>query len=519
MSDKHMASMDSMDWNMQSSVLFGDANDDRDNFSESIDQSVESFTDNTRSKDPSSSNSRNSVLSNSTPAFEIRDSHPGEDIAPEKIVDSLDKLNFDVSSSLLFSTSSSSNIEPGAAPGSKKHTVSRSNDVNGSVFAISVDHTSETIVATLEDGSKLYLTHKPTKTSLSKPNSMERNHYGIPIYKLLSQVNAQRSIDASKQQVMEKKTIIAPCSSQQLLSEKWRPKKWTDLTGSEKIHRFMMRWLVTWSVVVFGGNSSSTKDSEYGNKDRLGRPNKKILLIHGPPGSGKTTIAHIMAKQAGYDVLEINASDERSGAIVKDSVNAAVGSHRVDSDRPVCIIADEIEGAAENGFIKVLVDLITNDQKTLSHKGEGEIKSSKTKKKNFSLLQRPIIAICNDPYANSLRTLRPFVEMVHYTKIPKPMLITRLKHICEIEKLKVDTSKLTEVAEVTDGDLRSSLNILQFGLEDGQTISKKDLNQSWSYVSNRVFRRTDELDKNTEMIQLQMEVDSNGEYDKLMSGK
>ena len=117
MSDKHMASMDSMDWNMQSSVLFGDANDDRDNFSESIDQSVESFTDNTRSKDPSSSNSRNSVLSNSTPAFEIRDSHPGEDIAPEKIVDSLDKLNFDVSSSLLFSTSSSSNIEPGAAPG------------------------------------------------------------------------------------------------------------------------------------------------------------------------------------------------------------------------------------------------------------------------------------------------------------------------------------------------------------------------------------------------------------------
>lgn len=96
----------------------------------------------------------------------------------------------------------------------------------------------------------------------------------------------------------------------------------------------------------------------------LGR--RKILLIHGPPGIGKTTVAHVIAAQAGYDVMEINASDERSGIIVKERIKSAIHSHRISSSgNPVCIIADEIEGAAEGGFIKALVDLINADSRAI----------------------------------------------------------------------------------------------------------------------------------------------------------
>ena len=42
-------------------------------------------------------------------------------------------------------------------------------------------------------------------------------------------------------------------------------------------------------------------------KDVLSRPYHRILLLAGPPGLGKTTLAHVIAEHAGYNVTEINA--------------------------------------------------------------------------------------------------------------------------------------------------------------------------------------------------------------------
>ena len=40
-------------------------------------------------------------------------------------------------------------------------------------------------------------------------------------------------------------------------------------------------------------------------------PNSFRSLLYGPPGLGKTTLAHVVANHAGYNVVEINASDDR----------------------------------------------------------------------------------------------------------------------------------------------------------------------------------------------------------------
>lgn len=48
-----------------------------------------------------------------------------------------------------------------------------------------------------------------------------------------------------------------------------------------------------------------TKSSQF--QDHFERPERKILLVHGQPGLGKTTLAHVVAQTAGYSVIEINA--------------------------------------------------------------------------------------------------------------------------------------------------------------------------------------------------------------------
>ncbi|CDO95976.1 unnamed protein product [Kluyveromyces dobzhanskii CBS 2104] len=185
-----------------------------------------------------------------------------------------------------------------------------------------------------------------------------------------------------------------------LWTEKWRPQKFLDLAGNERLNRRVLFWLRQWSPLVFdeelpelttfkkyphtnagnvgAGAADRAADDEF--VDPLKRPMKRILLIHGPPGIGKTSVAHVVAKQAGYSVMEINASDERAGDRVRHKVQNALFNHTFNA-KPVCLIADEIDGSVENGFIKVLLDIIKSDSRATQdlitgHRGKDLYKSS-----------------------------------------------------------------------------------------------------------------------------------------------
>ena len=71
-------------------------------------------------------------------------------------------------------------------------------------------------------------------------------------------------------------------------------------------------------------------------------------MLHGPPGLGKTTLAHVAAKMAGYEVLEINASDDRSGSAARDKIVEAVETVGIDRrgrrGKERCVILDECDG-------------------------------------------------------------------------------------------------------------------------------------------------------------------------------
>jgi DNA polymerase III delta prime subunit len=50
-------------------------------------------------------------------------------------------------------------------------------------------------------------------------------------------------------------------------------------------------------------------------------PNSRAMLIHGPPGVGKTTTVRLLARNLNFDVLELNASDTRN----KEAIERMLG--------------------------------------------------------------------------------------------------------------------------------------------------------------------------------------------------
>lgn len=238
-------------------------------------------------------------------------------------------------------------------------------------------------------------------------------------------------------------------------AERYRPRTLSEVVGNKKAVTDLRAWAEEWLHGV---------------------PEKRAVILQGQAGIGKTSAAHALANDYGWEIIELNASDQRTASVIERIAGSASKMRTLtgtDSKRLIILDeADNIHGTSDRGGARAIGDII---KKT----------------------HQPIVLIANDLYGLT-STLRTLCQEIKFHGVQSRSMVPALKNICRNEGIMCGVGVIEKVAESAGGDMRSAVNDLQavsmgrseINIEDIAT-SPRDTKESIFKVLAKIFKGTE----------------------------
>jgi len=205
-------------------------------------------------------------------------------------------------------------------------------------------------------------------------------------------------------------------------TEKYRPGSLGEVRGNDKAVASLRDWADTWE------------------------DHQEAVILEGSPGVGKTSAAHALAADVGWDVVELNASNQRTADVIERVAGEAASSGTLAGgadDRKLVLLdeADNLHGNVDRGGARAITELVKS-------------------------ANQPIVLVANEYYDMS-QGLRSACQDIEFRDIAARSILPVLRDLCRREDVSYEDGALDAIAEQNSGDLRGAINDLQAIVSSG----------------------------------------------------